>query len=75
MNVLRSAVLFLLAGLCEIGGGYMVWQWLRGGRGVLWGRLGGVVLFLYGVIPTLQPSHFSRVHYADTRYVGPPLVW
>lgn len=35
MSVLRSAVLFLLAGLCEIGGGYLVWQWLRNGRGIL----------------------------------------
>ena len=58
------AVLFVLAGLCEIGGGYLVWQWLRNQRGILWGALGGIVLFLYGVIPTLQPSHFSRVYAA-----------
>lgn len=25
----RSVVLFVLAGLCEIGGGYLVWQWWR----------------------------------------------
>lgn len=64
MSVLRSVALFMLAGLCEIGGGYLVWQWLRNGRGILWGVLGGIVLFLYGVIPTLQPSHFSRVYAA-----------
>ena len=62
--VLRSAVLFTLAGLCEIGGGYLVWQWLRNGRGTLWGVAGGFLLFLYGVIPTFQPSHFSRVYAA-----------
>jgi small multidrug resistance family-3 protein len=56
--------LFLLAGLCEIGGGYLVWLWLRDGRGVLLGALGGLVLFLYGVVPTLQPAPFGRVYAA-----------
>ena len=37
----RSISLFVLAGLCEIG---------------------GVVLILYGVVPTLQPAHFARVY-------------
>jgi small multidrug resistance family-3 protein len=64
MGVLTSALLFVVAGLCEIGGGYMVWQWLRNGRGPMIGVLGGLVLFLYGIIPTLQPSHFSRVYAA-----------
>jgi small multidrug resistance family-3 protein len=64
MEVLRSVVLFVVAGICEIGGGYLVWQWLRNGRGLLIGALGGLVLFLYGVIPTLQPAHFSRVYAA-----------
>lgn len=64
MPVIQSVVLFLIAGLCEIGGGYLVWQWLRNGRGLLIGGLGGLVLFLYGVIPTFQPSHFSRVYAA-----------
>ena len=27
--VARSIFYFLLAGLCEIGGGYLVWLWLR----------------------------------------------
>ncbi len=25
----RSVSLFILAGACEIGGGWMVWRWLR----------------------------------------------
>jgi len=62
--VLRSLALFLAAGLCEIGGGYLVWLWLRDGRAPLWGVLGGVVLFLYGVLPTLQPAPFGRVYAA-----------
>ena len=59
-------MLFALAGLCEIGGGYLVWLWLRDGRSIWIGALGGLVLFLYGVLPTLQPSDvtFGRVYAA-----------
>ena len=64
MIIVRSVALFLLAGLCEIGGGYLVWLWLREGRGVLLGALGGLVLFVYGVLPTFQPAHFGRVYAA-----------
>jgi len=64
MGILKSVGLFVTAGLCEIGGGYLVWQWLRKGRGPWMGALGGLVLFLYGVIPTFQPAHFSRVYAA-----------
>jgi small multidrug resistance family-3 protein len=31
MNVIRSVGLFIAAGLAEIGGGYLVWRWLREG--------------------------------------------
>jgi drug/metabolite transporter superfamily protein YnfA len=44
LEVLRSLFLFLLAGLAEIGGGWLIWQWLREGRGILLGVLGGIVL-------------------------------
>jgi len=64
MVLLKSVLLFLVAGLCEIGGGYLVWLWLRSGKGVLLGAVGGLILFLYGVIPTLQPAHFGRVYAA-----------
>jgi small multidrug resistance family-3 protein len=59
-----SLVFFLVAGLCEIGGGWLVWQWLREGRGSLWGSCGALVLMVYGVIPTFQPAHFGRVYAA-----------
>jgi small multidrug resistance family-3 protein len=63
--VARSLALFVLAGLAEIGGGYLVWQWLRQGRGLAVGLLGGAVLFLYGVIPTFQTeAAFGRVYAA-----------
>jgi small multidrug resistance family-3 protein len=62
--IVRSVTLFALAGLMEIGGGYLVWLWLRNSRGILLGAVGGVLLFLYGVVPTLQPAHFGRVYAA-----------
>jgi len=62
--VTKSWLLFLLAALCEIGGGYLVWRWWRAG-GPWWvGALGSVVLVLYGIVPTYQPSHFGRVYAA-----------
>jgi small multidrug resistance family-3 protein len=61
----RTIMLYLIAGLAEIGGGWLVWQWLREGRSVGWGILGGIILMSYGVIPTLQTEPaFGRVYAA-----------
>jgi small multidrug resistance family-3 protein len=59
-----TVLLFFIAGLCEIGGGYLVWLWLRDDMSWMLGALGGFVLFLYGVVPTFQPSHFHRIYAA-----------
>ena len=64
MPIAYSMILFMLAGLCEIGGGYLVWQWLREGKSIWFALLGAVILILYGVIPTFQPAHFGRVYAA-----------
>jgi len=65
LSLLRATFLFVLAGVCEIGGGYLVWLWLRSGRSAWLGLLGGLVLVLYGVVPTLQHfPHFGRVYAA-----------
>lgn len=65
MHILQAILLFILAGLAEIGGGWLVWQWRRSDWGISWGLLGGVVLFLYGVLPTLQREPaFGRVYAA-----------
>lgn len=57
--------LFLIAGLAEIGGGYLIWLWLREGKSAYLGLFGGIALALYGVIATFQmfPS-FGRVYAA-----------
>jgi len=54
--IARSVVLVILAGLMEIGGGYLMW-------------LCSVLSFscAYGIIHTLQPAHFGRV---DSAYGG-----
>jgi len=64
MAVVKSLFYFVLAGLMEIGGGYLVWLWLRENKAITFGLLGAVILALYGVIPTLQPANFGRVYAA-----------
>lgn len=59
-----SVLLFVLAACCEIGGGYLVWQWWRNGLHWGLGLAGAAVLFLYGIVPTYQPAHFGRVYAA-----------
>jgi small multidrug resistance family-3 protein len=60
-QVASSLALFMLAGLCEIGGGYLVWQWWRNEAHWGVGALGVLALCLYGMIPTYQPADFGRV--------------
>ena len=62
--VAKTIFYFILAGLLEIGGGYLVWLWLREDYAFYVGMLGGFILFLYGIIPTLQPSYFHRIYAA-----------
>jgi small multidrug resistance family-3 protein len=63
--MLKAIFLFLLAGLAEIGGGYLIWQWLREDKPAILGLFGGIALVLYGIIATFQtfPS-FGRVYAA-----------
>ncbi len=64
MKITNSILLFILAGLCEIGGGYLVWQVFRNGKSMWFGIMGGILLVLYGIIPTFQQAHFGRVYAA-----------
>lgn len=74
--LVRSVPLFLLAGLLEIGGGYLVWLWLREGRGVGVGLIGAVLLALYGVAATYQPADFGRVYAAyGGVFIALSLLW
>lgn len=76
MEIAKSFFYFIAAGLCEIGGGYLVWLWLRGGKGILFGIAGAIVLFIYGVIPTLQPATFGRVYAAyGGVFIAMAILW
>ena len=63
--MIYAILLFIFAGIAEIGGGYLIWLWLREGKPFYWGIFGGVALALYGIIATFQtfPS-FGRVYAA-----------
>ena len=59
MLIIRG--LFVPAGLCKIGGGYLVWGWMREHKPLLWALLGAAILAAYGVVAALQPiSEFRR---------------
>jgi small multidrug resistance family-3 protein len=76
MSIVHSLGLFVLAGLCEIGGGYLVWLWFREGRPVAYGIVGAAILILYGIIPTFQPANFGRVYAAyGGMFIVLSLIW
>jgi len=60
--MLKSIPIFLLAGLCEIGGGYLIWLWLKEGKPWWIGLLGALILVFYGVVATWQTENFARVY-------------
>ena len=42
----------------------------------VFGAIGGFVLFLYGVVPTLQPSYFHRIYAAyGGVFIAMALLW
>lgn len=64
METIKSLFYFITAGIFEIGGGYLIWLWLREGKSLWYAFFGAVILILYGIIPTLQPANFGRVYAA-----------
>jgi len=76
VSTFRSVIYFILAGLMEIGGGWLVWMWLREKKPWWVGILGAVALVGYGVVPTFQPEHFGRVYAAMAGvFVVMSLLW
>ncbi|HEY9647515.1 MAG TPA: YnfA family protein [Chroococcidiopsis sp.] len=59
-----SLLFFVVAGLCEIGGGYLIWLWLREGNNAWLALLGAILLTAYGFVATLQPANFGRAYAA-----------
>ena len=74
--IITTLAVFVAAALFEIGGGYLVWLWLRKKKSWFVGLLGGVILFVYGVILTLQPSNFGRVYAAyGGIFIVSSIIW
>ena len=76
-RLLIIGALFALAGLCEIGGGYLVWGWMREHKPLLWALVGGLILAAYGVVAALQPiSEFGRTYAAyGGIFIALALAW
>lgn len=71
------STLFVLAGLCEIGGGYLVGGWMRENKPLFWALLGAAILAAYGIVAALQPiSEFGRVYAAyGGIFIALSLAW
>jgi small multidrug resistance family-3 protein len=77
MVVLKTAGIFVLAALGELGGTYLIWRWLREGATPLLAFFGAAALFGYAVVQTLQPQNsYGRIYaaYAGVFLIG-ALLW
>ncbi|RKR84955.1 small multidrug resistance family-3 protein [Mucilaginibacter gracilis] len=64
MALIRSLFFFVIAGLLEIGGGYLIWLWLKQDKPLWYGLAGSLILAAYGVAATMQTANFGRVYAA-----------
>ena len=64
IDMLTSIGIFIFAALLEISGGYLIWRWLKNHQGKIIGLIGGLILFSYSVVMTLQPENFGKVYAA-----------
>ena len=76
IDSITSLGIFFFAAVLEISGGYLIWRWLKNHQGKIIGIIGGLILFSYGVIMTLQPEHFGKVYAAyGGFFVVTSLLW
>ena len=62
-TIALSILLFIAAGLLEVGGGWLVWQTIRENKNWTYAAAGVIALIGYGFVPCLQPtSDFGRVY-------------
>ena len=62
-TIALSILLFIAAGLLEVGGGWLVWQTVREDKNWTFAAAGVIALIGYGFVPCLQPtSDFGRVY-------------
>lgn len=64
MEIAKSIFFFIITGIAELGGAYLIWLWIREGKSAWYALAGVAVLFIYGMLPTLQLANFGRVQAA-----------
>jgi len=76
ITFITIVIIFFAAALLEIGGGYLVWTWIKKRKPWFFGLLGGLILFIYGIILTLQPANFGRVYAAyGGIFIVSSIIW
>ena len=60
MNAIQTIGLFVVAGLAELSGAYLIWQWIRADKPAFWGLVGLIALLVYAVTQTFQAFSFGR---------------
>ncbi len=75
-QILKPVSLFILAALMEIGGGYLIWQWLRAGKPIYYGIMGAALMVGYGIMATYQTHDFGKVYatYGGV-FIAASLLW
>jgi small multidrug resistance family-3 protein len=76
MGFVKVMAIYFLAGLCEIGGGYFIWIWLKNEKSAVYGVIGAVLLISYGFVATFQPNNFARTYAAyGGVFIIMSLIW
>ena len=76
MGNLRTIGLLVVAGLLELSGAYLIWQWVREGKSAWLAFLGLGALLLYGITQSQQAFGFGRVFAAyGGVFIALALVW
>lgn len=74
---MNTVVVYIMAAVAEIGGCFAFWAWLRLGRSPLWGIVGTVSLFIFGMLLTRSEVAFAGRAYAAYGgvYIATSLLW
>lgn len=62
--IIKASLIFLFCALLEVGGGYLVWLWLKEDKPFYFASLGFLALAFYGIAATWQVQGFGRVYAA-----------
>ncbi|PAF52279.1 YnfA family protein [Helicobacter sp. 13S00477-4] len=62
--MIKSISIFILACIFEVGGGYLIWIWMKQNQSIWIGLFGAICIVIYGLIATLQTDSFGRVYAA-----------